>query len=411
MGEVNYIKRNHCRSCGHAPLELVLDLREVPLADALLDQPPASPEEEVKVPLSFGYCSACGLAQILEDVDPDLLFARYYPYYSSTSPQLSTHFLEAAHRIMAGRKSGKVLEIASNDGVMLRVFKQEGWTVLGVDPAPGPAEFANKIGIETHAEFFNDAYARKLLPQWGKAEVIIGNNVLAHVPDPNALVKGVAHLLEEKGIAVFEFPYLGDLVAHAEFDTIFHQHYSYFSLHSVKALFERNGLFVCDVDRIPIHGGSLRLTVAKQFMASERVSALLEEERRQGLGSRQFFSGFADRVQKNGLKLLELLRSIKAAGKRIAGYGAAGKANTLMSYYEIDSRYLDCIGDISIYKQGKFFPGNHLPIVSPEQMLATQPDYMLILAWNFKEPIMRQFSAYHAAGGKFIIPLPVPEIC
>jgi SAM-dependent methyltransferase len=387
-----------------------MDLGLIPLADELSLIP--DPKEEPGAPLSFVFCTHCYLAQIREDIEPEVLFGRDYPYYSSSSPQLIAHFEQAAGRIldMFGKKKGKFFEIASNDGVMLRPFKNAAWEVLGVDPARGPSASARDEGLETITGFFDSSLADSIREKWGEADVIAGNNVLAHVPDPNELVKGTACLMKDSGIAVFEFPYLPDLVENIEFDTIFHQHYSYYSLHSVKFLFERHGLVVLNAERIPIHGGSLRLTVGKQGICSAMVHRLLETERTQGYQNVEIFQTFSMKVEMLRDEVRALLDGLKGEGKRIAGYGAAGKANTLMAYCGIGGQYLVCIGDISSYKQGKYFPGNHLPIVSPAELLKRKPDYIFILAWNFREAIMRQFEEFHQAGGRFIIPLPETKI-
>lgn len=410
LKQVPFLRKKHCRSCGHESLQTIMDFGVIPLADEL--SMVSDPKEEPGAPLSFAFCTSCFLAQIREDVDPQILFGRDYPYYSSSSPQLIAHFEQAAGMILDrfGSRRGKFFEIASNDGVMLRPFKNAGWEVLGVDPAKGPSAKAKEEGLETITGFFNASLSENIRQKWGEADVIAGNNVLAHVPDPNELVKGTALLLQAEGIAIFEFPYLPDLINHVEFDTIFHQHYSYYSLHAVKTLFERHGLLILNVERISIHGGSLRLTAGKQGVVSEGVHQLLEMEKKQGYNRQEIFLSFSEKAERIKEAISYKLNRLKGEGKRIVGYGAAGKANTLMAYCGIGSQYLDCIGDISPYKQGMFFPGNHLPVVSPEEMLERKPDYILILAWNFSEAIMKQFEDFRLSGGRFIIPLPEIKI-
>lgn len=397
--------RSSCRCCGSKNITTFLDLAKVPIADALLNNPE---EDEVLVPLSAAFCNNCYAVQVLQDVHADRMFTEAYPYFTSANPSLVKHFTESAGRLIEQYKivpGQSVIEVGSNDGTMLNVFKQHGISVLGIDPS-GPAEMANKNGIRTIQDFFTHALALKLKNKGVSARLILANNVFAHVPDPNSMVMGWKELLAEDGAVVFEVPYLYDLITKLEFDTIFHQHYSYFSVHTLKSLLEKHGLYLNDIERIPLHGGSIRVTATAHKINKTSVTALLAMEEAAGLTEFTFYSDFAERVK--GLKkgLLQLLAEFKQQGKRIEGYGAAGKANTLVNYVGIDKTFIDVIADKSAHKQGKYFPGIKLPIVSVEELLLLKPDYILILAWNFADDIMKELEAFHANGGKFIIPIP-----
>jgi len=401
-----------CRACGSTKLQRVLDLGETPLADRLLTRDMLN-QPEPHYPLSVHYCADCSLLQIAETVSPETLFCEDYPYYSSFSPALLEHSRRNAEDLIERRRLGPeslVVELASNDGYMLKNFAAAEIPVLGIDPADGPARAAQEAGIETLCTFFTRELAEKLCGEGRRADVIIANNVLAHVPDLNGFVAGIATLLHDDGVAVIECPYVRDLIDHCEFDTIYHEHLCYYSVTALSKLFARHGLSLNEVVRLPIHGGSLRLYVEPQVRVGASVQTLLAEEEKLGMTSFAYYKDFANRVKHVRAALTELLGSLKAEGKRIAAYGAAAKGATLINYCGIGGEFIDFVVDRNTHKQGCFMPGKHLPISPVTRLMDEVPDYVLLLAWNFADEIAQQQAEYLARGGTFIKPVPEPKL-
>jgi len=402
-----------CRSCGHGELEEVLDLGVTPLANRLLTAAQLE-EPEPRFPLVLVFCPACTLVQITETVAPEVLFGDYV-YFSSFSDALLEHSRRHAEELVARRGltgAHRVVEVASNDGYLLQYFQAAGVEVLGVEPARNVADVAEERGIPTRCAFFGRATAEAMRAEGLTADVVLGNNVLAHVADLNGVVAGVEGLLREGGICELEFPYVGDLVAHVEFDTIYHEHLCYFSAHAIEALFARHGLVFTDVRRLPIHGGSLRVTGARaaEPEGRARVHALLAEERARGMHEGAFYADFAARVARLGEDLRGRLAGLKAGGARVVAYGASAKGSTLLNTFGIGRETLDYVVDRSTVKQGKFTPGTHLEIRPPEELVADGPDVALLLTWNFADEILAQQEAFRAAGGRFLIPVPEVEL-
>jgi SAM-dependent methyltransferase len=401
-----------CRSCGSKDLSVFLSLGELPLSDGFLEARQLV-ENEPRYPLDVAFCATCSLVQILETVPPEELFGADYPYFSSFTDTLLKHSEANVKERIAERKlnaASLVVELASNDGYLLQYYQGSGIPVLGIDPAPGPVAAARAKGIETLEAFFGSELARKLVAEGRRADVIHANNVLAHVADTNGFVEGMATLLQDDGVAVIECPYVKDLIEHGEFDTIYHEHLCYFSVTALRALFRRHGLFITRVVPLAIHGGSLRVFVEKQNRPEHSVEQYIESEQRLGLDRLDYYADFSNRVSEIRSELNQLLQGLKERKARIVGYGAAAKGTIMLNYVGIGQETLDFVVDRNTHKQGRFVPGVRLPIASPERVLAEQPDYLLILPWNFKDEIMAQQAEYRRRGGKFIVPVPRPTI-
>ena len=402
-----------CRSCGSDRIERFLSLGETPLADALV-APERAGDDERRYPLDVSFCPECSLVQITEEVPPEELFVNNYLYFSSFSDELLRHSREHALGLIASRSLGPddlVVEVASNDGYLLRNFVDEGIPVIGIDPAPDQAAAATGNGVPTIAEFFGPELADRLVAEHKKASVIIANNVMAHVPDLNGFVEGLSTLVADDGIITIENPYVRDLIDNVEFDTIYHEHHCYFSCTAVDALVRRHGLYLNDVDYFPkLHGGTLRWTVGPRQEPSEAVGAYLAAEASAGLTGLDYYRGFAEDVAHISEELRQLLEKLKSEGSRIAAYGAAAKGSTLVNVVGIDGRLVDYVVDRNVHKQGMLMPGVRLPIRDPSVLLEDRPDYLLLLAWNFADEILEQQSAYRDAGGCFIVPVPEPKV-
>ncbi|MFL6209381.1 MAG: class I SAM-dependent methyltransferase [Pyrinomonadaceae bacterium] len=402
-----------CRACGTRGLKTILDLGRTPLANALLTAAQLA-EPEATYPLVLAFCPACTLVQITETVPPEKLFRAYF-YLSSFSDTMLRHAEEIAARLTRARELGGaslVVEVASNDGYLLQYYRRAGVPVLGIEPATNIARIAEQErGVPTLCEFFGAELADQLRREGKRADVIHANNVLAHVADLNGVVRGFAALLKDDGVAVVEVPYVKDLIDNCEFDTIYHEHLCYFSLTALARLFRRHGLRIHDVERLAIHGGTIRIFASKADDegtgdVSDAVRQMLAEEAAWGVGVEQFYRGFGEKVEGLRNALLALLGELKRQGRRMAVYGASAKGSTLLNYFQLGRETLDYVVDRSTVKQGYYTPGTRLLIYPPEQLLTDMPDYVLLLTWNFAAEILAQQAEYQRRGGRFIIPIP-----
>lgn len=400
--------------CKGKNLKKIIRLSPTPPANAFLKKSTLI-KKEYFFPLQVNFCSECGQLQLTHVVSPELLF-RNYVYVSSTSPVFVAHFEEYAKDLIKRFKLSKksfVIDIGSNDGILLKPLKKAGVNVLGVDPAIDIAKKATNNGIKTLPNFLNIKLAMKIVKKYGQADVVCANNAFAHIHDLDEIVESVKILTKSNGIFVIEFPYLIDFIEKNLFDTIYHEHLSYLSLRPLNAIFERLGMQIFDAKKVDSHGGSLRVYIQKQReqkKVQDSVAVFIDKERKLGLDNISTYLKFAKKIEVNKKKLIKLLKKLKSQNKTLVGYGAPAKGNTLLNFYKIGPKILDYIVDDSKYKQGLYTPGTHIPIASFSKFAKTKPDYIFILAWNFANPLMNKLSDFKKDGGHFIIPVPEAKI-
>lgn len=402
-----------CRSCRSELTDVFIDLGVSPPSNALRTEKDIS-GGEVFYPLKVFVCAKCFLVQLGEFETPKNIFSDYL-YFSSYSRTWQTHAKQFANQMIQRlglTSQSKVVEVASNDGCTLKHFQQKAIPVLGIEPAANVAQSAAKAGIPTRVCFFNEEAAFSLRKEGVLADLLYGNNVLAHVPDLHGFVAGLSILVHPEGMITLEFPHLLRMIQELQFDTIYHEHFSYFSLLSIEGVFSSHGLVVVDVEKIATHGGSLRLYLMKKGRGrpSENVVALRREEEAAGLNRLQGYAGFANKVERLKRDLLLCLIDLKSRGRSIWGYGAAAKGNTLLNYMGLRGDFIEGVYDLNPHKQGKFLPGSHLPVLSPDRIRQDKPDVVMILPWNIKQEIQDQLSFIRDWGGVFLVPIPTPRI-
>lgn len=413
---LNEMKNNNvCRFCSQPLQHSLVNLGMSPLCESYL------PADKLNVmepfyPLHAQVCSHCYLVQLDQYVSPEHIFSEYayFSSFSETWLQHAAQYVEMITERLQLRSHHFVVELASNDGYLLKNFLAKDIPVLGVEPAENVAQVAKQQGVPTLVEFFGVETARNMVANGMRANLIIGNNVLAQVPDLNDFVAGIQILLKPQGVATLEFPHLMQLMAHSQYDTIYHEHFCYFSFLAAEQIFARHGLTLFDVEELPTHGGSLRIYARHAADNSQPVSARATElhrrERAAGLHRMETYLDFSEQVRESKRSLLEFLIQARRAGKTVAGYGAPGKGNTLLNYCGVRADFLDFTVDRNPYKQGKYLPGTHIPVFAPSMIDQVQPDYVLILPWNFKDEIMQQLRHIGDWGGQFVIPIPTATV-
>ncbi|PIQ90251.1 MAG: SAM-dependent methyltransferase [Candidatus Omnitrophica bacterium CG11_big_fil_rev_8_21_14_0_20_41_12] len=401
----------NCRFCNHKIETLFVSLGSSPLANSYLSKEQLSKTEPF-YPLDVYVCDKCFLVQLFEFESPENIFSdyAYFSSYSQTWLKHSQAYVDKMIRLFGINKKSLVIEIASNDGYLLQYFIKKGIPVLGIEPALNVAKVAQGKGIPTEVVFFGTETAKRLVGQGKRADLLLGNNVLAHVPNLNDFVKGLSILLKSDGIITMEFPHLLRLMESNQFDTIYQEHFSYFSFLTVEKVFSAHGLVIFDVEELSTHGGSLRIFVKHQKdstkLISERVSNMLDKEISLGFNQISHYLTFDKQVRKIKRDILDFLIKVKQEGKVIVGYGAAAKGNTLLNYCGIRKDFIDYVVDMNPYKQGRYLPGSRIFIEYPEKIKETKPDYILILPWNIKDEVMEQLSFIRGWGGKFIVSIP-----
>jgi 2-polyprenyl-3-methyl-5-hydroxy-6-metoxy-1,4-benzoquinol methylase len=407
-------KRATCRFC-RGELHSVVDLGKSPLCESFLSANQINGMEPF-YPLHLKICTECLLAQLEEYVKPAEIFTEYayFSAYSSAWLKHASDYVDAMTARLDLGPSSRVVELASNDGYLLQYFVAKGIPALGIDPAANVAKAAEARGVETLVAFFDRDTARRVREERGGADLVLGNNVLAQVPDINSFVAGITILLKPHGVATIEFPHLMRLMEENQFDTIYHEHFSYFSLLTAQRIFAAHGLRIFDVEELWTHGGSLRLFLAHTEDTSHptlpSVAALLARESAAGLDGLAAYATFAEQVRETKRRILDFLIAAKRAGKQIVGYGAPGKGNTLLNYCGIRTDFIDYTVDRNPYKHGRYLPGTHIPIYPPERIRETRPDYLFILPWNLKDEIIQQMAEIRHWGGSFVVPIPTPTV-
>ena len=404
-----------CRFCGAEVVQTFVDLGMSPLCESYVSRDRLN-QMEPFYPLHVKVCSHCFLVQLEEYVAPENIFSDY-AYFSSYSDSWLAHARAYTDKMIERfgfDQDSFVVELASNDGYLLQYFVDKNIPVLGIEPAANVAVVAEEKGVPTLVKFFGKELAMELAEEGRKADLILGNNVLAQVPDLNSFVAGMKILLKPAGVITLEFPHLLRLVAENQFDTIYHEHFSYFSFLTTDHIFKAHGMKIFDVEEIPTHGGSLRIYGCHledgSKPVSSKVAALLEREKAAGCDRLEYYASFGEQVEKTKYQILESLIQAKKSGKTIAGYGAPGKGNTLLNYCGIRTDFIDYTVDRSPHKQGKFLPGTHIPIYHPDRITETRPDYVFILPWNLKDEIMKQMAHIRDWGGQFLVPIPSPTV-
>ena len=402
----------NCYICNNTELQVILDLGLHPPPLEFVTNESLKIKKQSKFPLKLALCEKCGLVQLEQAIDPDLMF-KNYTYTSSASQPFVQHLNEFAKKvteIFNLNEKDLVIDIASNDGTLLQGFKKFNVKTLGVEPS-NIANLAKKSGIDTEQDYFNEKCAKKIESKYGKAKIITATNVFAHIHDINSVMKGIKIILDEKGVFVSESHYLRDLIEKLEYDTIYHEHVRYYGLTQLKKLFEKFNMEIFDVERISSHGGSIRVYASNkgQFDILKSVEQMLLEEEKIDLTSHQTLSKFAERVQENKIKLNKLLLEIKSSGKKIVGISAPARSSTILNFCEINSDMIDYITEVGEFKIGKLTPGTYIPVVNDEKLITDQPEFALLLSWHLKDPIMKKLKD-KGYKGKFIIPLPSPEI-
>ena len=410
----HYNSRKKCGICSGTNFNQILDLGEQPPSDAFVENIELI-SQEIKFPLRLGLCNDCFFVQLLDIVDKEFLF-KHYPYMTSASKPIVEHFQKYANEIyndyLTSKNEFTVLEIASNDGSMLLEFKKLGAKVIGVEPAENIAKIANESGIFTKNNFFSSSLAKEI-SKTENISVVVANNVVAHVGDLHDFMEGIKILIKENGIFVFEVPYLNDLIQKLEFDTIYHEHLSYFALSPIINLVHRFGLEVFDIKKQPVHGGTIRVFITKKgnILPKNSVQKFLDEEHEFGLDKIETYEKFAQNVLNLKSDLMKSINKLKKVKKSLIGYGASAKGTVLLNYCNIDHTILDFIVDTTPLKQGKFTPGTHIPILAPNAIEDKgENDLILLLVWNYEDAILEKEKLFRSKGGKFLIPIPKPRI-